>query len=207
MGWKESAICMFSLGMLHYLVLFVTLRQSLPGNDRIPLTLRPVFFLLFAAPSMGSLAWGSIRGSFDDSSKMLFFLSLFLFISLVCRPLIFKKAMSKFNVAWWAYSYTLTLLALASTEYAQASKTTASHVLMLFLSALSVVVPPVLLGQRRVSESVLVAGVGGDTVGFGAEVWRCKGGVWKVEVGDSEEVISGGCGVGDGAVVSRFWGK
>ncbi|KAM7498318.1 hypothetical protein LguiA_022732 [Lonicera macranthoides] len=53
--------------------------------------------------------------------------------------------MSKFNVAWWAYSYTLTLLALASTEYAQASKTTASHVLMLFLSALSVVVPPVLL--------------------------------------------------------------
>lgn len=83
MGWKESAVCLFSLGMVHYLVLFVTLYQRLPGGDRLPATLRPVFSLFVAAPSMASLAWESIAGRFDTASKMLLFLSLFLFASLV----------------------------------------------------------------------------------------------------------------------------
>ena len=83
MGWKESAVCLFSLGMSHYLVLFVTLYQRLSGGDRLPAMLRPVFFLFFAVPSMASLAWSSICGSYDTGSKMLFFLSLFLFASLV----------------------------------------------------------------------------------------------------------------------------
>lgn len=83
MGWNESAICMFTLGMVHYLVLFVTLYQRLSGGDSLPALLRPVFFLFFAVPSMASLAWSSISGSFDTRSRMLFFLSLFLFASLV----------------------------------------------------------------------------------------------------------------------------
>ncbi|XP_031372026.1 S-type anion channel SLAH1-like isoform X2 [Punica granatum] len=139
-GWKESAVCLFSLGMAHYLVLFVTLYQRLSGGDRLPAMLRPVFFLFFAAPSMASLAWNSISGTFDTGSKMLFFLSLFLFASLACRPALFKKSMRKFNVAWWAYSFPLTFLALASAEYAQEVKGTMASVLMLVLSALSFLV-------------------------------------------------------------------
>ncbi|KAK0575900.1 hypothetical protein LWI29_008921 [Acer saccharum] len=140
MGWKESAVCLFSLGMVHYLVLFVTLYQRLSGSDRLPVMLRPVFFLYIAAPSVASLAWESIAGAFDTASKMLFFLSLFLFTSLICRPTLFKRSMRSFNVAWWAYSFPLTMLALASTEYAQQVKGTIAHLLMLVLSALSVLV-------------------------------------------------------------------
>ena len=67
MGWRESAMFMFALGMAHYIVLFVTLYQRLEcsGGGAIPAMLRPVFFLFFAAPSMASLAWSSIAGSFD----------------------------------------------------------------------------------------------------------------------------------------------
>ncbi|XWS21005.1 hypothetical protein CRYUN_Cryun30bG0017700 [Craigia yunnanensis] len=57
MGWKESTVCLFSLGMVHYLVLLVTLYRRFSGSDRIPAMLRPVFFLFFAAPSVASLAW------------------------------------------------------------------------------------------------------------------------------------------------------
>lgn len=85
MGWKESAVFLFSLGMVHYLVLLVTLYQRLSGGDCLPVMLRPVFFLFFAAPSAASLAWEAINGAFDVGSKMLFFLSLFLFTSLVRR--------------------------------------------------------------------------------------------------------------------------
>lgn len=83
MGWKEIALFMFSLGMAHYLVLFVTLYQGFSGSHRLPAMLRPVFFQFIAAPSMASLAWDSICGTFDVPSKMLFFLSLFLFAALV----------------------------------------------------------------------------------------------------------------------------
>ncbi|KAK2446459.1 S-type anion channel SLAH4 [Trifolium repens] len=140
MGWKESAVCMFSLGMVHYLVLFVTLYQRLSGGDRLPVLLRPVFFLFIAAPGVASLAWESIVGDFDTFSKMLFFLSLFLFMSLVCRPALFKRSMRRFNVAWWAYSFPVTVLAMASTNYAQQVKGTVSHILMLIFLALSVLV-------------------------------------------------------------------
>lgn len=88
MGWRESAMCMFSLGITHYVVLFVTLYQRLTGSSNLPAMLRPVFFLFIAAPSMASLAWNSISGRFDIAAKMLFFLSLFLFLSLVINFLI-----------------------------------------------------------------------------------------------------------------------
>ncbi|KAE9620691.1 hypothetical protein Lal_00019023 [Lupinus albus] len=145
MGWKESAICMFSLGIAHYLVLFVTLYQRLPGNNNLPPMLRPVFFLFFAAPSMASLAWNSISGKFDTGSKMFFFLSLFLFICLVSRPLLFKKSMKKFSVAWWAYSFPITALALASTQYALEVDGVMAHAIMLVLSTLSVLVSLILI--------------------------------------------------------------
>ncbi|XP_016477607.1 S-type anion channel SLAH4-like [Nicotiana tabacum] len=156
MGWQEVSVCLFSLGMVHYLVLFVTLYQRLSGSDRLPAMLRPVFFLFFAAPSMASLAWASITGSFDTASKMLFFLSLFLFTSLICRPTLFKKSMRKFNVAWWAYSYPVTLLALASTRYAKEVKGKVPHTIMLILSSLSVLVIIALLLSTALYSKMLL---------------------------------------------------
>uniref|UniRef100_A0A0D9UZ17 Uncharacterized protein n=1 Tax=Leersia perrieri TaxID=77586 RepID=A0A0D9UZ17_9ORYZ len=140
MGWHEGAVAMFAVGAAHYLVLFVTLYQRFLGSDSLPAMLRPVFFLFFAAPSMASLAWDAIAASFDTCCKMLFFLSLFLFASLVSRPTLFKRAMRRFSVAWWAYSFPLTVLALAAAEYAQEVREAAASVLMLTLAILSVAV-------------------------------------------------------------------
>ncbi|XP_030544364.2 S-type anion channel SLAH1-like [Rhodamnia argentea] len=156
MGWRESAICMFSLGMTHYLVIFVTLYQRLTGNKGLPVILRPVFFLFIATPSMASLAWDSISGSFDESAKMLFFLSLFLFMCLATRPMLFKKSMRKYNVAWWAYSFPLTALALASVEYAQEVKGRFAHDLTLVLSSLSVLILLLLMVLTAASSNVLL---------------------------------------------------
>ncbi|XP_076930093.1 S-type anion channel SLAH4-like [Bidens hawaiensis] len=156
MGWKESAMVLFTLGMVHYMVVFVTLYQRLSGNTCLPTMLRPVMFLFIAAPSMASLAWDSISGTFDLLSKMLFYLSLFLFLSLVTRPNLFKNSMKKFNVVWWAYSYPLTVLALASTEYAQDTRSSFAHLLMLLLSALSVMVSVVLMIYTALNTDILL---------------------------------------------------
>ncbi|KAF3443451.1 hypothetical protein FNV43_RR13133 [Rhamnella rubrinervis] len=124
MGWKESAVCMFSLGMAHYLVLFVTLYQRLSGSNSLPAMLRPVFFLFIELP--------------------------------VSRPTLFKKSMKKFDVAWWAYSFPLTVLALASIEYAQEVKGGLAHTMMLGLSAISVLVSLFLLVVTALNSNMLL---------------------------------------------------
>ncbi|KAL8248143.1 hypothetical protein R6Q59_005011 [Mikania micrantha] len=140
MGWRETGTCLFTLGLAHYMVVFITLYQRLSGSNQLPTRLRPVFFQFVATPSMASLAWKSINGSFDIKCKMLFFLSLFLFTSLASRPKLFKKSVKEFSVAWWAFSYPLTFLALASTSYAQNVKYVTATGLALVLSAISVLV-------------------------------------------------------------------
>ncbi|XP_024987544.1 S-type anion channel SLAH1-like [Cynara cardunculus var. scolymus] len=140
MGWRESGTCLFTLGLTHYMVVFITLYQRLSGSNHLPSRLRPVFFLFVATPSMAALAWKSINGSFDVQCKMLFFLSLFLFASLASRPMLFKKSMKEFSVAWWAFSFPLTFLALAATAYAHQVKCVVASGLAILLSAISVLV-------------------------------------------------------------------
>jgi len=53
--------------------------------------------------------------------------------------------MKKFNVAWWAYSFPLTALALASVEYAHEVKGIMAHAIMFVLSSVSVLVSLILL--------------------------------------------------------------
>ena len=83
MGLKEGPIFFFAVGLAHYTVLFVTLYQRLPTNETIPEELHPVFFLFVAAPSVASMAWANIQGSFDHGSRIPYFIALFLYLSLV----------------------------------------------------------------------------------------------------------------------------
>ncbi|XP_061345567.1 S-type anion channel SLAH1-like [Gastrolobium bilobum] len=144
-GWKESAVSMFSLGLAHYLILFVTLYQRLTSSNQFPTVLRPAYFLFFAAPSVASVSWKSISGAFVTPSKMLFFLSLFLFMSQACRPALFKKSLKRLNVTWWVYSFPLTFLGLACVEYAQEVKGSMASGLMLVICVVSVLVFIVLM--------------------------------------------------------------
>ncbi|KAF7811191.1 S-type anion channel SLAH1 [Senna tora] len=118
MGWKESAVSVFSLGFGHYLILFVTLYQrTVVSSNHFPRVLRPAYFLFFAAPSMASLAWKSLTG-----------------------PALFKKSMKRLTVAWWVYSFPLTFVALASAEYALEVKDSIASGFMLVICGISLLV-------------------------------------------------------------------
>ncbi|KAK1359045.1 hypothetical protein POM88_043519 [Heracleum sosnowskyi] len=90
MGLKEGPIFFFSIGLAHYTVLFVTLYQRLPTNETLPKELHPVFFLFVAAPSVASMAWAKIQGSFDFGSRIAYFVDLFLYFSLAVRVNFFR---------------------------------------------------------------------------------------------------------------------
>lgn len=115
MGLKEGPIFFFAVGMAHYTVLFVTLYQRLPTNETLPKELHPVFFLFVAAPSVASMAWAKINGSFDYGSRLAYFIAMFLYFSLAVRVNFFRGF--KFSLAWWAYTFPMTGAAIATVRY------------------------------------------------------------------------------------------
>ncbi|PKA54459.1 S-type anion channel SLAH2 [Apostasia shenzhenica] len=87
-GLKEWPVFFFSVGLAHYVVLFVTLYQRLPTNQTLPKELHPVFFLFIAVPSLACLSWTMIAGTFDLVSRIAYFLAMFLYASLVLPCLV-----------------------------------------------------------------------------------------------------------------------
>lgn len=153
MGLKEGPIFFFAIGIAHYLVLFVTLYQRLPTNETLPKELHPVFFLFIAAPSVASMAWGKIQGSFDNASRMMYFIAMFLYFSLVVRVNFFRGF--KFSLAWWAYTFPMTGAAIATIRYSSEVTNTFTQVLSVLLSVTAIIIVASLLVTTIIHAFVL----------------------------------------------------
>jgi tellurite resistance protein TehA-like permease len=116
-GWIEPAIFFWAVGLAHYLVVFVTLYQHLPSDISLPKDLHPVFFLFVAAPSTASVAWMHITGRFDLVSRLVFFMALFLYSSLVVRINFFRGIRSDPYLPSCLHSWKLILLAISFTSF------------------------------------------------------------------------------------------
>ncbi|OIT21247.1 PREDICTED: S-type anion channel SLAH2-like [Nicotiana attenuata] len=143
MGLKEGPIFFYAVGLAHYLVLFVTLYQRLPTNETLPKELHPVFFLFVAAPSVASMAWAAIQGSFDYGSRISYFIALFLYFSLAVRINFFRGF--RFSLAWWAYTFPMTGAAIATVRYSTAVTNTATKCLAVILCSLATLTVTALL--------------------------------------------------------------
>ncbi|KAM7272187.1 hypothetical protein ACFE04_026850 [Oxalis oulophora] len=115
MGLREGPLFFFAVGLAHYIVLFVTLYQRLPTNETLPKELHPVFFLFVAAPGVASMAWAKLTGTFDYGSRIAYFITLFLYLSLAVRVNFFRGI--QFSLAWWAYTFPMTGAAIATIRY------------------------------------------------------------------------------------------
>ncbi|XP_075650482.1 S-type anion channel SLAH2-like [Castanea sativa] len=133
MGLKEGPIFFFAIGLAHYIVLFVTLYQRLPTNETLPKELHPVFFLFVAAPSVASMAWTKIQGTFDYGSRIAYFIGLFLYFSLAVRLNFFRGF--TFSMAWWAYTFPMTGAAIATIRYSNEVTSVLTQALSVILSA------------------------------------------------------------------------
>ncbi|KAH7405244.1 hypothetical protein KP509_15G062200 [Ceratopteris richardii] len=140
-GWMEPAVFFMAVGCAHYLVLFVTLYQRLPTAQTLPKELHPVFFFFVATPSTASVAWAIVAGNFNTIAKMIYFLALFLFLSLIARARFFYGL--RFSTAWWAYTYPMTALTSATVHYSMAVRhrfTQLLAVLLLAVASLTVLI-------------------------------------------------------------------
>ncbi|KXG22628.1 S-type anion channel SLAH2 [Sorghum bicolor] len=135
MGLREVPIFFFAVGVVHYLVLFVTLYQRLPTNAKLPKELHPVFFLFIAAPSVASVGWARLCGEFNYAAKIFYFTSLFLYMSLVVRINLFRGV--RFSLAWWAYTFPMTSVAIAAAVYSSTVTNVLTRALAVGLSGVA----------------------------------------------------------------------
>jgi hypothetical protein len=83
------------------------------------------------------MAWARISGEFNSGAKLAYFVSMFLYASLVVRVNLFRGF--RFSLAWWAYTFPMTSVALATVLYASEVDNMVTRTLAVGLSVLAAV--------------------------------------------------------------------
>ncbi|KAG0626899.1 hypothetical protein M758_2G160100 [Ceratodon purpureus] len=135
-GWNDLALFLFSAGLLHQLVVFLTIYMRLPSNAPLVSQLHPVLFLFVAPPCTAATSWFAISGEVDYFAKILTFIGLFLYLLLASRANHLVRGV-RFSLAWWAYTFPMGAAALAAMTYASANHCLFAKVLAAGLSFIS----------------------------------------------------------------------
>jgi tellurite resistance protein len=112
LGYVELSWFFFSIGMLFWLVLFTIIFYRILFHNPIPARLTPTLFILIAPPAVGFVAYTKLAGTLDSFARVLFFSAVFLTLLLFTQVRRFARL--QFFLSWWAYSFPLAAITIAS---------------------------------------------------------------------------------------------
>ncbi len=102
----------FSIGFFLWLILTTLVFNRIIFHHPIQEKLVPTMFILFAPPAIGFIALTKLLGGLNPFGNILYYFGAFLFILVMFQAKIFLKL--KFNLPWWAYSFPLDALTIAT---------------------------------------------------------------------------------------------
>ncbi len=102
----------FAIGLFWWLILTTIVFNRIIFHQPIAEKLIPTMFILFAPPMIGFIALTKLLGGLTPLGNLLYYFGLFLFILILFQAKMFAKL--KFNLPWWAYSFPLDALAIAT---------------------------------------------------------------------------------------------
>ncbi|MBN1300057.1 MAG: SLAC1 anion channel family protein [Melioribacteraceae bacterium] len=109
---KDISWFFFSIGIIYWIILYTIIQNRIIFHKILPEKLRPTLFIFIAPPAIGFIAYVKLTGNVDSFARILYFFSLFLFIKLIFQLKLLLKL--KFYLSWWAFSFPLAALGLAS---------------------------------------------------------------------------------------------
>lgn len=112
LGFLELSWFFFSIGIVMWLTLFIIVFNRLIFHDPVPDKLLPTFFILFAPPAIAFIAYLKLTESLDPFAKILYYIALFLMILIFTQFRMFAKI--KFYLSWWAYSFPMAAITIAT---------------------------------------------------------------------------------------------
>ena len=102
----------FSLGLFFWPVLTAILFYRLIFHGSLPERFMPTLFIFIAPPAVGFISWVTLIGGVDAFARVLYFVAMFFTLLWVSQIRQFIGL--KFFLSWWAYSFPLAAVTIAS---------------------------------------------------------------------------------------------
>jgi tellurite resistance protein len=112
LGYSEVSWFFFSVGMLFWGILLTIIFYRVLFHHPIDERLMPTLFILIAPPAVGFVAYTRLIGELDTLARLLYYMGLFLTLLLFTQVGRFAKL--EFFLSWWAYSFPLAAISIAS---------------------------------------------------------------------------------------------
>ena len=137
LGYLELSWLFFSAGLLFWVVLLTLVFNRLVFHDPLPARLQPTLVILIAPPAVAFLAWLRLTGGVVGPMAHVLLSLAYVFAAIVAvqAP---KLARLPFALSFWALSFPLAALTVASFAYAGAAGSAAHRAIGLALLALLV---------------------------------------------------------------------
>ena len=114
-GYPTLSWFFFSIGAVFWLVLLTIVFYRMFFHAPLPARLLPTLFIMIAPPSAGFIAWVQLTGSLDGLGRILVNIGLFLTLLLLTQARRF--AALQFFLSFWAYSFPLAAMTVATFIY------------------------------------------------------------------------------------------
>ena len=102
----------FSLGLFFWPVLTAIIFYRLIFHPSMPERFIPTLFIFIAPPAVGFISWYSLVGEVDAFGRVLYFVGLFFTLLVLAQASYFARL--KFFLSWWAYSFPIAAITIAS---------------------------------------------------------------------------------------------
>ena len=102
----------FSTGIIFWLALFVIFLYRIIFHAPLADRLVPTLFILIAPPAVGFLSLSRLTGTITDTATVLYYFAAFMTLLLFSQARIFLRL--NFFLSWWAYSFPLAAMTIAT---------------------------------------------------------------------------------------------
>jgi tellurite resistance protein len=109
---NEISWFFYSIGILFWIILLTIFFNRIIFHKPLSAKLLPTLFILIAPPAIGFISLVKLTGEINEFAKILYYFSLFLTFLLFAQINMFKKI--KFYLSWWAYSFPIASITIAS---------------------------------------------------------------------------------------------
>lgn len=120
LGWIETSWLFFSGGLIFWIVLLTLVVNRLMFHDPMPSRMVPTLMILVAPPAVGFVAWLQLNGGNVDPFGHFLLSAAYVFAALVATQA-GKMRRMPFALSWWALSFPIASLAIASFAYESAA--------------------------------------------------------------------------------------
>ncbi len=133
-GMMEFAWFYFSVGLVFWIVLLTLVFNRLVFHNPLPERLLPTLMILIAPPGVGFVAYVTMVGDLDPFARIIYYTGVMFFLIILIQ--VPKLARIPFALSWWAYSFPLAALTIATFLYAEKAQSGAHEIAGMGLFAL-----------------------------------------------------------------------